>query len=214
MSWGVGPQQQIILWPGAARATLCPVRTVHGREARPLRRAVGATAVLVVLGLLLVSHMSVPSPSALTMGVTSRPIIVDGVTRPAVHSHPKSSGPATQSGRATAGALAQSVGVGASAAKATATGWWGSWGPPSAWARPMGRCVAVVGLLCVWRCGGRPGPRWRMLRTTATAKGKGLQAMSAQTPASVDASDVPCAPGCPLCGRGRAALARPCGGGE
>ena len=177
-----------MLWPGAARAMLCPVRTVHRREAGPLRRAVGAAAVLLVLGLLLVSHMSAPSPSALTMGVTSRPITVDGVTRPAVPSHPKSSGPPTQSGRATAGALAQSVGVGPSAAKARATGSWGSWGPPSAWARHMGRYVAVVGLLCVWGWGGRPGPRWRMLRTTATGKGKGLQAMAAQGPASVDAS--------------------------
>ena len=211
MSWGVGRQQQIMLWPGAARAPLCSVRTVHRREARPLRRAVGAAAVLVVLGLLLVSsHMSVPSPSALTMGVTSRPIIVDGVTRPAVPSHPKSSGPPTQSGRATA--LAQSVGVGASATKATAKGAWGSWGPPSAWARPMGRCVAVVVLLCVWGWGGRPGPRWRMLRTTATGKGEGLQAMAAQGPTSVDASGVPRASGCPLCGWGRAVHARPFGG--
>ena len=56
---------------------------------------------------------------------SQRPITVDGVTRPAVPSHPKSSGPPTQSGGATAGALAQSVGVGPSAAKATATGSWG-----------------------------------------------------------------------------------------
>ena len=208
MSWSMGRQQRIMLRPCAVRAPLCPV---HSREAGSLRRAVGAAAVLVVLGLLLVTHMSVPSPSELTMGVTSRTIAVGGVTRRAVPSHPKSSSPPTQSGRATAGALGRSVGVGPAAAKATATGSWGPWGRPSAWARPMGWCVAVVGLWCVWGWGGRPGPRWRMLRTTATGKGEGLQAMAALGPASVDASGVPRASGCPLCGRGRAAPVCACG---
>ena len=212
MSWGVGRQHPMMLLPGVARAPLCPLRTVPRREAGPLRRAVGAAAVLLVLGLLLVSHMSAPSPSELTMGVTSPAITIDGVTRPAVPSHPKSSGPPTQSRRATAGALARSVGVGRSAAKATATGAWVSWGSPSAWARLLGWCVAVVGLWCVWGWGGRPGPRWRMLGTTTMGKGEGLQAMAAQGAASVDASGVPCASGCPLCGRGRAVHVRTCGG--
>ena len=69
----------------------------------------GAAAVLLVLGLLLVSHMSAPSPSELMMGVTSRAITIDGVTRPAVPSHPKSSGPPKQRRRATAGAPARSA---------------------------------------------------------------------------------------------------------
>ena len=181
-----------MLRPCAQPATLCRVRTPHSRCAVPPRWTL-RTAVVLVLVLALVSHNNAPSPSVLTMGVKSLPTAVNAATRPAAHAHHKSSSPQTQSPRATAVVPDQSLGTGPSAVKATATWCWGPWGIPCTIAWPMERCFVMVGLLFMWGCRGRPGQRWRMLRTTGTGEEDELQAMVAQGPASPEALGVLCA---------------------
>ena len=177
---------------GCAHSAQRPLRTVHSRCAVAMRRALGTAAVTLVLGVLLMSHISAPLPSELSVGVTSRLTTFNGATRPAVAVRHKSSGPQTQSHGATVVALGQSVGVGPSVAEAMAMWCWGSWGPPSALAGVAGWGLVPAGLLFVWGCRGRFGLRWRMLRTTGMGDGEEVQPMAAQGPAPKGAVGVLC----------------------